>query len=520
MNLGRIFASAIVRRLAYVFVALVLAWCGIGKAHAQERCGFTPIPAAVNPYPTLAAAMAACNAAPSQGRSEASGGWFNAYTGKSCDVVMAEQRVYLRYASAQQRNYPSCGYTPYQPVAGPHTLAYYAFSEGCPAGEQWFGGVFQRCDTACNARPGQTQLLNRKPGSQTCERGCMRSIYANGDGETGTTQSTGQQCNGEPNDCAAIPSASGNFFYNPYLRTCEPANPQCPEGMHAVGGQCAPNDFCPTGQILNSNNVCEPKEGECPAGTTRDLQGMCRSMDDDGDPNKCPAGQVKGGDGTCKPDENNDGEPDGDSDTGTFSGGESCKVPPMCAGDAIQCGQAKIQWRIDCNTRRNQKISGGGCAPNSMPVCVGESCDLMQYAQLMQAWNTRCAVEKLAREAGDGNGNGEGQGDPDFDGAAAGAGDANAIGSDGVTSNDAFTDQSANNGGAGGVPGGTGELDASGLGFTRGCPNLPSVTVLGTTVDFNSAGVPLCDWMRLGGQFVLIIAAVVAVRILASGGSA
>lgn len=39
MNLSRIFANAFARRIAYVVVALVLAWMGIGRAEAQARQG-------------------------------------------------------------------------------------------------------------------------------------------------------------------------------------------------------------------------------------------------------------------------------------------------------------------------------------------------------------------------------------------------------------------------------------------------------------------------------------------------
>lgn len=34
--IGRVFASAVARRLAYVLVAGVLAWCGMGRANAQD----------------------------------------------------------------------------------------------------------------------------------------------------------------------------------------------------------------------------------------------------------------------------------------------------------------------------------------------------------------------------------------------------------------------------------------------------------------------------------------------------
>jgi hypothetical protein len=128
----------------------------------------------------------------------------------------------------------------------------------------------------------------------------------------------------------------------------------------------------------------------------------------------CPAGQAKGSDGSCKPDEDGDGEPDEGEDDGTFSGGEDCQTPPQCSGDNILCGQARIQWRIDCNTRKNRTVTGGnGCGPGSVPICTGEKCDAMEYAHLLQAYATKCAIENLEIEVDI-----PGGGDPGLDGDA------------------------------------------------------------------------------------------------------
>ncbi|PUE91339.1 hypothetical protein C7T87_24165 [Xanthomonas hortorum pv. hederae] len=70
------------------------------------------------------------------------------------------------------------------------------------------------------------------------------------------------------------------------------------------------------------------------------------------------------------------------------------------------CGQARIQWRIDCNTRKNRNVSGGTCA--AMPVCTGEKCDAMEYNSMLFQWRSACAAEKLlAKGTGDGGSNGE-----------------------------------------------------------------------------------------------------------------
>ncbi len=68
------------------------------------------------------------------------------------------------------------------------------------------------------------------------------------------------------------------------------------------------------------------------------------------------------------------------------------------------CGQARIQWRIDCNTRKNLTVTGGrGCGMDP-PICTGEKCDALEYAQLLQQWRTACATEALRGVGGTGTG--------------------------------------------------------------------------------------------------------------------
>jgi hypothetical protein len=165
------------------------------------------------------------------------------------------------------------------------------------------------------------------------------------------------------------------------------------------------------------------------------------------------------------------------------------------------CGQARIQWRIDCNTRRNVNISGGTCS--NVPICTGKDCKAMEYAQLLMQWRTACAVEKMA--SGDGS---TGGGDADL-----------------AAIKNALTGSQLVDGGPEGTPDGAfsdnpsdpDELDDSGFGFSRSCPQIPAVSVMGQTINFDIS--IMCSWVALGGQFVLIIAALVSLRILSSGSS-
>lgn len=109
-------------------------------------------------------------------------------------------------------------------------------------------------------------------------------------------------------------------------------------------------------------------------------------------------------DGTCKPDADGDGEPDEGEDEGTFSGGDDCATPPACSGDNIMCGQARIEWRIMCNTQRKRNISGGNGCGTDIPICTGENCDPVEYGQLLQQWRMRCATEALLAKPTGGGG--------------------------------------------------------------------------------------------------------------------
>ncbi|WP_460132487.1 hypothetical protein [Stenotrophomonas geniculata] len=236
-----------------------------------------------------------------------------------------------------------------------------------------------------------------KNGSIGCRNGCDGAWYSNGDGSK-TWTATGSICPAnEESNCNAMGSG---YFWNALLRVCEPTNDgKCPNGAKPNSlGQCAPEP-CPDGMAQQVDGTCKKKENECPAGQVRSPDGRCLPGD-----GQCAKGEVRGPDGTCKKDSDDDGKPDEPGEKDTFSGGDDCSVPPSCSGSPILCGQARIQWRIDCNTRKNRNIAGGSCA--AMPVCTGEKCDAMEYAGLLMQWRTACATEKLASQGNNNGGDG------------------------------------------------------------------------------------------------------------------
>lgn len=113
-----------------------------------------------------------------------------------------------------------------------------------------------------------------------------------------------------------------------------------------------------------------------------------------------PQGQAKNSTQDNKPDgsgntSGNGKNEEGGKDSATDSG--NCETPPMCTGDTLKCLQLKFTWKIECNTKGNEITTGQGCAAGDVPVCAGKSCKAEQYAQLLQQWKQRCALEEIAK---------------------------------------------------------------------------------------------------------------------------
>ncbi|MCF5092029.1 hypothetical protein GIW57_17895 [Stenotrophomonas sp. PA-6-5C] len=200
----------------------------------------------------------------------------------------------------------------------------------------------------CSERESKATPFFPPSGSVRCMNGCESVFRDNGD-DTTTYSPNGKTCDRKP-DCDA---QGKNMVWNAMLGVCQPVEPECPEGKVKVGNACADEKPCPDGMALVAGS-CKKKDEECPAGMIRSPLGSCIPGD-----GQCAQGEVRGPDGTCKRDSNNDGEPDPQDkdDPETFSGGDTCSAPPSCSGSPIMCGQARIQWRIECNTRRNNNIT-------------------------------------------------------------------------------------------------------------------------------------------------------------------
>lgn len=367
---------------------------------------------------------------------------------------------------------------------------------GC--GERYNHSFSFPMDKYCDARNdynGSFPGGQYKPrsGSLSCDLGCETYWFDNPDGSVNGSAS-GKTCTGENYDSdEECNAASPGSYYNRQIGVCEQQKPECPAGPANSLGKCEPEP-CPSGMNLQQDGTCKKSENECPAGQIRSPDGKCLPGE-----GQCAAGEVRGPDGTCKKDSDGDGKPDEPSDEDAFSGGDDCNSPPSCSGSPIMCGQARIQWRIECNTRKNRNIAGGTCA--SMPVCTGEKCDAMEYSALLMQWRSACALEKMAQ--GSGNGGGEN-------------GDVKAIrdaltGTDGAVTtapdrpaSDVWSPKS----------GTVIKPDTSGYGWGGTCPQPPSVEVMGQTIAFDTT--PVCRWLGLGSYFVMGLAALASLRIMAT----
>ncbi len=315
--------------------------------------------------------------------------------------------------------------------------------------------------------------------------------YNNGDG-TASGTFIGDEAG---NHCSVTPTCDlPGWYLSPGTGMCHPPRPECTtnQSKDPVTGEC--KDQCPVGMFIDETGQCKKDGNTCSAGQIKGPDGSCVQ-------DSCPAGQTKGADGSCKKDGDTDKD-EGDEEK-YFSGGDNCSAPPACSGDAILCGQARIQWRIDCNTRRNTNISGGSCS--AIPVCTGEKCDAMEYAQLLQQWRGTCALEKLAK--GD-KGEGEQPGWTKVDGmsqdpgAGQNADDIKGVQTKTLSTND--LDSSGWLGGAGSCPAimGGGGGDGLGSAFAKALASPPSY---------------FCNFIGMMAAIVMIGAAYVSAYILAKG---
>jgi len=179
-------------------------------------------------------------------------------------------------------------------------------------------------------------------------------------------------------------------------------------------------------------------------------------------------GESSTGDGTGK-------EGDGDGD-GTASGGQNCEAAPVMTGDPVVAMVATQAWATRCAVEAGNAANVTGDIGNcSQPFTVQGTNANAHQLRAMRAQicpqGEQPDPSQYSGEAGDPSGM---------------FGEGHEIGADG--------------------------LDMSGLGFGQSCPSIPTVSVMGRTIAFDTS--VFCDWMQLGGVFVRIVAALWCLRVI------
>lgn len=309
MNLRRIFAHAVARRVAYALVAFVLAALGLGQARAQtysyETChsnshGWSnDLPASNNGWALLCPDREAAY-------SSSAARWASWNPGKplpSPDVGTTSTGFgyvfYSRHASGALYDIGR----------------YWRLDQECPEGQEW-NPATNTCDgpEVCTAKPPLPAASINAPGGgdRVCSDGCA---YA---------------CSG----------ASVTLTIDGIQRT-------------ACAASWNPTGFC---------SVSDP----APLEPVTDTDGDGTSDENDGSPNNpgsngTNAGQDEsracGGEG--QPECAEDGSNAGSGNGNTSGGGGNCQTPPVSSGDAILAQIAFQTWATRCAIEGNANEGGG-----------------------------------------------------------------------------------------------------------------------------------------------------------------
>lgn len=150
------------------------------------------------------------------------------------------------------------------------------------------------------------------------------------------------------------------------------------------------------------------------------------------------------------------------NDKGTASGGQTCDTPAICSGDAPTCMVVTQSWLLRCGKSVSDKNGNG--QPD--------------WTEVSDADSSNYKVDSTGR---------------------------------GEVVNDGSGSPSSVPGG----PAGVGDLDQSGFAGNT-CPALPSFEVFGQTISFGND--LFCRWLEQIRAIILLVAAFISARIIASGG--
>lgn len=380
MNFRRMFASAIVRRLAYVLVAGALAWVGIGKAHAQN----------FQTYSNQGAAYAGCMATGS-GRASAKPGnsALLRYQNPRCvpaynqavppQIYRYRCEVELIYSSGGSGGYYTCNYESASGFAEWHE---FPVDKQCTARPSFSAGIVgsasatnKMCDNGCEVQPSSTTQNLRLDTRDASIFTASGTYQATGEVCTNTTATPArksplgefctalegggyQLCPQKDGKVCVKSTASGRTYCgdNDY-----PTVSTAPDRSEATGISAptpAPGTPAPA-PVPRTGETFTPDSGASVTNTTTNTTTNVTNYNNTGTPNTTPGSETPG-DGSDNPgtpsdgDGGSDGEGEG-PDNGTVSGGGSCDSPPaISGGNPVENFATVTLWRLDCANKADQ----------------------------------------------------------------------------------------------------------------------------------------------------------------------
>lgn len=472
--LAKQFGRALVRRVAFLLVAGLLAYVGIGRAEAQTYGCSTSHEVLFSRCPDVSSAVNALSVAMSNRIADLEANNVTGYS--ACPIIVS--------SDAARSSIKAPGGTCTNELVR-------AYDEGCPNGGVW-NAALSMCDIACadKAPLGPTVGLLK---SEVCVEGCTYSgvptkqisLESGGSsidfGAFGGFTPTGSSCGAMP------PEAQPQ----PY---CAPINGQTvcmrPDGSHCAKSATTKKFFCwkpgetgektdgPDMQKTNAGPTVIPPSVNLPSGdtlapvgpsiTTTNIDNSTGATSTTTTNNYSTgqgtnAGPGKGqgvGDEGSPGDGKGEGDGDEEGDKGTGSGGGDCDTPPVCTGNAIACWAVEVNWKQGCNSR-DSGIDG--------------------LNEMSDAINAATGAEAIQWGAALGS---DGEGDM-----------VNTRGTRTIDPDD---------------------LDASGFLGAGSCPVLPTATVGGRSLPIDLT--KICEFLSNLSGFVLAVAYLLAFRIIGGGG--
>lgn len=298
MNIGRIFASAIARRVAYVVVAIVLAWMGFG---GEVRAG------------TLG-----CNLGQGCTKDQA----YN-FCAAHAQEAIANVGVARDWRCLEQSTIFACQMTvpggtiwsACNPIRGQSGSTHNAYHHvGCPAGYEW-DDVNKTCGVPCqDAQPLPAGSVNAPgTGDRICQDGCA---YA---------------CSG----------AAVTLTIDRVVRTA------CAAPWNPAGAVCSAGDPAPLTPVSDA-------DGD---GSSDDNDNAPNNPGESGDGSGQDDSRACGGVG--QPECAEDGSNAGSGNGNTSGGGGNCQSPPTSSGDAILAQIAFQTWATRCALEGNANAGVG-----------------------------------------------------------------------------------------------------------------------------------------------------------------